>query len=875
MKKILLTLVAWGIALCMAQATTFTVPNTNNSGAGSLHQAIDDAIYEGNETAILTLIDETTYDLGATTSANVTFAGNSADRDGGGMANTFNSNPIITNCIFWSNGTEIINVSGTPTVSHSIVQGGYPGCSNCPTGDGNADPLFVDAANPAGPDSIPRTADDGLRLQLDSPAINAGDNSLIPMGITTDITGLVPRIQEGRVDLGAYEMQFNRFQFTADGCNQFFTIPADGDYTFTVRGADGGDAKWPSGLSTAAGGSGASLTATFPLLQGDVLTLVAGIAPTEIPVVRNGGGGGSAIILTRGVNATLLMVAGGGGGAAYPNSGPRPGGGALSTDPDGLPNGGLGNDGGGGGGFNANGGGFGGSAGTLNGGGPGGTWFDLYFGGFGFGGGGSGSGSSGGGGGFSGGNGGSNFGRGEGGTSYVDAAGVNVTRTDGTDGGGARQNGFIEIISESSLAGALIKESNCTTNVTEGGATDTYTVELTCEPADDVIITIAGDAQVSVNPTMLTFTPASWDTPQTVTVTAIDDILIEGSHTGTITHSAASADAKYDNIPVLPVTANITDNDLCPTLTAGSAADFDICSGANASITVNTTNANVNIRLVYFTTAQTGTDMYSGGTALGASTAPNGDNAPFTSVFNNLSFPVNNTAAPITYFVYGILDTNDPELQDANCRPFVAFQVTVNPLPTATVSAGTSPICAGENAVFNLSGTANAEVTYAINSGANQTVNLNDSGEATITINNAIENQILVLVSVENPTTNCSQNLSGMATVVVNQPATVSAGAAQTICQTKTVDLVNIGASIGGGATTGVWSTSGDGTFTGGTAFGAATAYVPGVNDKKSGSVTLTLTTTDAPEACPNVADQVQITILKVDCGAFPWNRNN
>jgi hypothetical protein len=764
MKKILLTLVAWGIALFTAQAMTFTVTNTNNSGAGSLHQAIDDAIYEGNETAILTLIDETTYDLGATTSANVTFAGNSADRDGGGMANTFNSNPIITNCIFWSNGTEIINVSGTPTVSHSIVQGGYPGCSNCPTGDGNADPLFVDAANPAGPDSIPRTADDGLRLQLDSPAINAGDNSLIPMGITTDITGLVPRIQEGRVDLGAYEMQFNRFQFTADGCNQFFTIPADGDYTFTVRGADGGDAKWPSGLSTAAGGSGASLTATFPLLQGDVLTLVAGIAPTRIPVVRNGGGGGSAIILTRGVNATLLMVAGGGGG-----------------------------------GFNANGGGFGGSAGTLNGGGPGGTWFDLYFGGFGFGGGG---GSSGGGGGFSGGNGGSSFGRGEGGTSYVDAAGVNVTRTDGTDG---------------------------------GGATDTYTVELTREPAADVIITIAGDAQVSVNPTMLTFTPANWNTPQTVTVTAIDDILIEGSHTGTITHSAASADAKYDNIPVLPVTANITDNDLCPTLTAGSAADFDICSGANASITVNTTNANVNIRLVYFTTAQTGTDMYSGGTGLGSPTAPSGDNAPFTSVFNNLSFPVNNTAAPITYFVYGILDTNDPELQDANCRPFVAFQVTVNPLPTATVSAGTSPICAGENAVFNLSGTANAEVTYAINSGANQTVNLNASGEATITINNAIENQILVLVSVENPTTNCSQNLSGMAAVVVNQPATVAAGAAQTICQTKTVDLVNIGASIGGSATTGVWSTSGDGTFTGGTAFGAATAYVPGVNDKKLG----------------------------------------
>ncbi|HMN90167.1 MAG TPA: hypothetical protein PKE68_09105, partial [Saprospiraceae bacterium] len=201
--------------------------------------------------------------------------------------------------------------------------------------------------------------------------------------------------------------------------------------------------------------------------------------------------------------------------------------------------------------------------------------------------------------------------------------------------------------------------------------------------------------------------------------------------------------------------------------------------------------------------------------------------------------------------------------------------VVVNPLPTANVSAATSPICATENAVFNLTGTPNAEVTYSINSGGNQTVMLNGSGTASVTVNNATTSQTLTLVSVRNTSTNCSQNLNGNATVVVNQPATVAAGTAQTICQTKTVNLVNIGASIGGGATAGIWSTSGDGTFTGGTAFGAATAYVPGVNDKKLGTVTLTLTTTDAPVSCPNVADQVQITILKVDCGAFPWSGSN
>ncbi len=199
--------------------------------------------------------------------------------------------------------------------------------------------------------------------------------------------------------------------------------------------------------------------------------------------------------------------------------------------------------------------------------------------------------------------------------------------------------------------------------------------------------------------------------------------------------------------------------------------------------------------------------------------------------------------------------------------------VTVNPLPTASISQTNSPICSGQNAEFVLSGTPNAEVTYTINGGGSQTVNLDANGEATVTVNNATANQTLNLVSVKNTSTNCSQNLNGSATVIVNQPATVEAGNAQTICQTKTVNLLTIGASIGGGASAGVWSTSGDGTFTGGTAFGSATAYVPGTNDKKLGAVILTLTTTDAG-VCPNVADQVQIKILKVDCGAFPWNGN-
>jgi len=43
-----------------------------------------------------------------------------------------------------------------------------------------------------------------LRLLFGSPAINAGNNTFIPPGVTTDLNGAA-RISGGVVDMGAYE----------------------------------------------------------------------------------------------------------------------------------------------------------------------------------------------------------------------------------------------------------------------------------------------------------------------------------------------------------------------------------------------------------------------------------------------------------------------------------------------------------------------------------------------------------------------------------------------------------------------------------------------------------------------------------------------
>lgn len=135
---------------------------------------------------------------------------------GGGMyIDGSSSSPTITNCIFWGDAPdEIFNQSGgTPTVSSSDLQGGLPAGTVDGGGNIDATPFFADAN---GPDNLFGTADDNLRLQSASPCIDAGDNTAVPAGVTTDLDGagrfidLPQSLDTGigtppPVDMGAYE----------------------------------------------------------------------------------------------------------------------------------------------------------------------------------------------------------------------------------------------------------------------------------------------------------------------------------------------------------------------------------------------------------------------------------------------------------------------------------------------------------------------------------------------------------------------------------------------------------------------------------------------------------------------------------------------
>ena len=115
------------------------------------------------------------------------------------------------------------------------------------------------------------------------------------------------------------------------------------------------------------------------------------------------------------------------------------------------------------------------------------------------------------------------------------------------------------------VAGFTIDELDGSIEVDESGTTDTFTVVLDAEPATDVVLTITSDdtGEATV-PASVTFTSANWDTPQTVTVTGVDDDLVDGTITSTITVAVDDANSSdgFDNLNDQTISVDTTDDDV-------------------------------------------------------------------------------------------------------------------------------------------------------------------------------------------------------------------------------------------------------------------------------------------------------------------------
>ncbi len=95
------------------------------------------------------------------------------------------------------------------------------------------------------------------------------------------------------------------------------------------------------------------------------------------------------------------------------------------------------------------------------------------------------------------------------------------------------------------------------------GASDSLTTTLTLSapPTDDVVFTIAPDSQLVASPSTVTFSTTTWATPQTVTISPVEDDDVEGTHTGSFTTTVASNDADYDDTLTTTIEITIHDDD--------------------------------------------------------------------------------------------------------------------------------------------------------------------------------------------------------------------------------------------------------------------------------------------------------------------------
>ncbi|MHC5023927.1 MAG: hypothetical protein ACYTGG_08440 [Planctomycetota bacterium] len=135
------------------------------------------------------------------TVAGCTFIANEAAYGRAIACNSFppaGSNVTVVNCILWDGGDEVVSVDdSTIIVTFSDVQGGFAG-----TGNIDADPMFVDAAN------------GDYRLQTGSPCADAGHNNGVPADTLDldddgDVTECIPFDLDGQPRFQADEIDYD------------------------------------------------------------------------------------------------------------------------------------------------------------------------------------------------------------------------------------------------------------------------------------------------------------------------------------------------------------------------------------------------------------------------------------------------------------------------------------------------------------------------------------------------------------------------------------------------------------------------------------------------------------------------------------------
>ena len=155
---------------------------------------------------------------------------------------------------------------------------------------------------------------------------------------------------------------------------------------------------------------------------------------------------------------------------------------------------------------------------------------------------------------------------------------------------------------DNDTAGFTIAQSGGATTVTESGGTDDFTLVLNAQPASDVVLSVVSSdtGEVTTGSATVTFTNGNWDTPQSVTLTGVNDDVDDGNVNSTITIAVvdASSSNEFDNVADQSFTvANTDDDDAAFTVTPSATT---VTEGATVTVSVRletapTTNVMIDI----------------------------------------------------------------------------------------------------------------------------------------------------------------------------------------------------------------------------------------------------------------------------------------
>ncbi len=187
----------------------------------------------------------------------------------------------------------------------------------------------------------------------------------------------------------------------------------------------------------------------------------------------------------------------------------------------------------------------------------------------------------------------------------------------------------------------------------------------------------------------------------------------------------------------------------------------------------------------------------------------------------------------------------------------------------ATINAGTDvTICSNQN--YQVSGASIGGSASSVTWTSNGSGTLLNAGTLTPTYipsaSDAVNGSVILTATTNDPVNSCPA-VSDQMILYINQASVVDAGNNQVICEGNNV---NLSGTMSGGATSVLWTSSGNGTFSNNT--NTNTTYTPSANDIQNGSVYLYLTANDPDGSgpCSSVKDSVYIQINKlatVDAG--------